>query len=90
MIVPRIQRPWLLAVSHVLGSECIVGTWTIYNHTDMFRAKQLYLADMFEDGAEDKLREVPEEYNKTDYYARKTCNYITAVLEVREGDKTCF
>ena len=38
---------------------------------------------MFEDEEEDKLREVPEEYNKTDYYARKTCNYITAVLQVR-------
>ena len=96
MIVPRIQRPWLLTVSHVLGSECRVDTLTIYNHTDMFRAKQLYLADMFEDEEEDKLREVPEEYNKTDYYARKTCNYITAVLGVREGfnkkngDKTSF
>ena len=48
--------------------------------TYLLRAKQLYLANMFEDEAGDKLIEVPEEENKPDNYARKTCNYLTAVL----------
>jgi len=44
-------------------------------------AKQTFMRDIFEDGEDKKLREVPKEYNKSDYHARKTCNYITAVLE---------
>ena len=55
----------------------------IHRNAHLFRAKQLYLANIFEDEAADKLREVPDEDTKPDYYARKTCNYLTAVLEVR-------
>ena len=40
------------------------------------------MEDMFEDVAIETVRDVPEEYNKPDYYARKTCNYLTAVLQV--------
>ena len=39
------------------------------------------MEDMFEDVAIETVRDVPEEYNKPDYYARKTCNYLTAVLQ---------
>jgi len=39
------------------------------------------MQNIFEDREEKKLREVPEEYGKPDYHARKTCNYITVVLE---------
>ena len=48
----------------------------------MFRATKQYMEDMFEDVMTETVRDVPEEYNKPDYYARKTCNYLTAVLQV--------
>ena len=48
----------------------------------VFRATQQYMEDMFEDVATETVRDVPGEYNKTDYYERKTCNYLTAVLQV--------
>ena len=54
----------------------------IPTHANLIRAKQLYLANMFEDEDGDKLKEVPDEDTKPDYYAKKTCNYLTAVLEV--------
>ena len=44
------------------------------------------MEDMFEDVAIETVRDVPEEYNKPDYYARKTCNYLTAVLQVFHQD----
>ena len=62
----------------VRSSSCT----NITRHAHLYRAKQLYLANMFQDEAADKLREVPGEETKPDYYARKTCNYLTAVLEV--------
>lgn len=40
-----------------------------------------YLNDMYEDKAWKKIREVPADYNKSDYYARKTCNYLTTVMQ---------
>eukprot|EP00091_Calanus_sinicus_P001667 TRINITY_DN11694_c0_g1_i1.p1 TRINITY_DN11694_c0_g1~~TRINITY_DN11694_c0_g1_i1.p1 ORF type:complete len:106 (-),score=23.12 TRINITY_DN11694_c0_g1_i1:142-459(-) len=39
------------------------------------------MEDMFEDVATETVRDVPEEYTKPDYYARKTCNYLTSVLQ---------
>ena len=38
--------------------------------------------------AEDEniYKEVPEGYNKTDYHARKTCNYLTTAVEVTLSD----
>ena len=44
------------------------------------------MEDMFEDVVTETVRDVPEEYNKPDYYARKTCNYLTAVLQVFHQD----
>ena len=41
-----------------------------------------YLNDMYEDKAWKKIREVPADYNKSDYYARKTCNYLTMAMQV--------
>jgi hypothetical protein len=62
----------------VSKSSCTI----IPTYVHLFRSKQLYLANIFEDEAADKLREVPDEDTKPYYYARKTCNYLTAVLEV--------
>ena len=44
------------------------------------------MEDMFEDVMTETVRDVPVEYNKPDYYARKTCNYLTAVLQVFHQD----
>merc|ERR1712013_85904 len=44
-------------------------------------ATQKYLEEMFEDVETEKTREVPDSYTKPHYYARKTCNYLTAVLQ---------
>ena len=66
-----------MTVSSVPGSK---GKLLWYTYIYLLRAKQLYLANMFEDEAGEKLIEVPEEENKPDNYARKTCNYLTAVL----------
>ena len=52
----------------------------------MFRATQKYFEEVFEDVDEEKLREVPEDYTKPHYYARKTCNYLTSVFQV-SGNK---
>ena len=46
------------------------------------RALQTWLEEMFENAETKKRRKVPEAYSKPDYYARKTCNYFTAVLKV--------
>ena len=48
----------------------------------VFRATNQYMEDMFDDVATETVRDVPEEYTKPDYYARKTCNYLTSVLQV--------
>ena len=48
----------------------------------MFRATEEYMEDMFEDVDTETVRDVPENYTKPDYYARKTCNYLTTVLQV--------
>jgi len=40
-----------------------------------------YLTDMYEDEARTKVREVPADYIKEDYYARKTCNYLTMAMQ---------
>jgi len=40
-----------------------------------------YLSDMFVDQAYKKVRDIPQNYTKADYYARKTCNYLTAGMQ---------
>jgi len=47
-------------------------------------ATKKYMEEMFEDVEREKVRAVPESYTKPHYYARKTCNYLTAVF------KRCF
>ena len=43
------------------------------------------MEEMFEDMPKGIAREIPKDYNKPDYYARKTCNYLTSVGEVTES-----
>ena len=43
------------------------------------------MEEMFEDMPKGIAREIPKDYNKPDYYARKTCNYLTSVGEVAES-----
>merc|ERR1711915_772978 len=45
-------------------------------------AAQQYMEEMFEDVPKGIAREIPKDYNKPDYYARKTCNYLTSVGEL--------
>lgn len=47
-------------------------------------AKEKYLDDMFEDRRDVSaliIRPVPEDYEKDHYYARKTCSYLTTVMQ---------
>ena len=48
----------------------------------VFRATKQYMKDMFEDDVTGTVRDISEDYYEPDFYARKTCNYITAVLQV--------
>jgi hypothetical protein len=41
------------------------------------------MEDMFEDVETETVRDFPEESNKPDYYARKTCNYLSP--DMRKG-----
>jgi len=70
----------LLKVYNVLKSNKIVFFF-FKSKSCLNRAKQEFMRDIFEDGEDKRLREVPKEYSKPDYHARKTCNYITVVLE---------
>ena len=80
ILVQIIQKLMLLKVYNAQRSNNIF--LFLKSQFPFIRAKQEFIQNIFEDGEENKLREVPKEYGKSDYHARKTCNYITVVLEV--------
>eukprot|EP00092_Neocalanus_flemingeri_P002518 GFUD01002694.1.p1 GENE.GFUD01002694.1~~GFUD01002694.1.p1 ORF type:complete len:196 (-),score=52.99 GFUD01002694.1:156-743(-) len=63
-----------------MSVDCVNNVDTLLAETMkcVNEATQLYQSEIFEGG---EVRDVPEGYTKPNYYARKTCNYLTTAFQ---------